>query len=166
MIILETAIQALVDHRVDFVVVGGVAIRIHSSAYVTFDLDFCYSRTKDNLAKIVSALSIYNPRPRDFPKESPYFFDERSLQNGSNFTFEIEIGDIDLLGEIAGVGDYAVVKKSSEVFEIYEREVRVLSIDGLIDAKRAAGRTKDLLVLPELEALRELLTEEDEDEIE
>jgi len=32
----------------------------------------------------------------------------------------------------------------------------------LINAKRAAGRTKDLLVLPELEALREVLSDDEE----
>jgi hypothetical protein len=41
--------------------------------------------------------------------------------------------------------------------------VRVLTLEGLIKAKRAAGRTKDLLVLPELEALREMLSETDEE---
>jgi hypothetical protein len=161
MVRLETAIQSLADNDVDFVIVGGVAIRIHSSAYVTLDLDFCYSRTKENLVKIVSALSRFNPRPRDFPKELLYFFDERSLQNATNFTFETDIGDIDLLGEVAGVGSYSEVEKDSVIFELYDRNVRVLSIDALINAKRAAGRAKDLLVLPELEALREILSEEE-----
>ena len=161
MIKLETAIQALADNNVDFVIVGGVAIKIHSSAYVTLDLDFCYARTKQNLINIVSALSNFNPRPRDFPKDLPYFFDERSLQNATNFTFETTIGDIDLLGEVAGVGTYTDVEKSSVIFELYDRDVRVLSVDALIKAKRAAGRDKDLLVLPELEALREVLNEEE-----
>lgn len=162
MINLEVAIQSLADNNVDFVIVGGVAIKIHSSAYVTLDLDFCYARTKDNLAKIVAALSRFNPRPRDFPEDLSYFFDERSLQNATNFTFETIIGDIDLLGEVAGVGTFADVEKSSDIFELYERDVRVLSIDALISAKRAAGRTKDLLVLPELEALREILSDDEE----
>ena len=74
MIKLESAIQSLADNNVEFVIIGGVAIRLHSSAYVTLDLDFCYARTAGNLAKIVSALSQYNPRPRDFPKDLPYFF--------------------------------------------------------------------------------------------
>lgn len=94
MIKLEIAIQSLVDNGVDFVIVGGVAIKIHSSAYITLDLDFCYARTKENLAKIVSALSQFNPRPRNFPKDLPYFFDERSLQNASNFAFETTIGEL------------------------------------------------------------------------
>lgn len=34
-------------------------------------------------------------------------------------------------------------------------ECKILSLEGLIVSKRAAGRLKDQLILPELEALRE-----------
>jgi len=162
MIELKKAIKSLSENNVDFVIVGGVALKLHSSAYVTLDLDFCYARTKENLAKIVSALEPFNPRPRDFPENLPYFFDERSLQNATNFTFQTSIGDIDLLGEVAGVGTYSEVKLMSDIFELYGYDVQVLSISGLIKAKRAAGRTKDLLVLPELEALREALSDDED----
>ena len=100
MIKLETAIQALADNNVDFVIVGGVAIKIHSSAYVTLDLDFCYARTKQNLINIVSALSNFNPRPRDFPKDLPYFFDERSLQNATNFTLKQPLATLIYLAKL------------------------------------------------------------------
>jgi hypothetical protein len=82
------------------------------------------------------------------------------LQSGTNFTLKSEIGDIDLLGEVKGVGSYAEVEKESLVMSLFGFDVKVLSIAALIKAKRAAGRTKDLLVLPELEALQELLSEE------
>ena len=72
------------------------------------------------------------------------------------------IGDVDMLGEVAGVGDYEAVLKESVTETLYDCEIRILSLEGLIKAKRAAGRTKDLLVLPELEALQELLSETDE----
>jgi hypothetical protein len=145
------------------VVIGGVAITAHGSAYITKDLDFCYKRTRENLKRIVQALSPFNPRPRNFPENLPYIFDESTLLNGTNFTFETTIGDIDLLGEVSGVGDYNAVENESVVMELYGYGIKVLSIDGLIKAKRAAGRTKDLLVLPELEALKELLESEDDD---
>lgn len=162
MIKIKSAIQALTRANVQFVIVGGVAIRIHSSAYVTFDLDFCYARTKENLKNIAEALAVFKPRPRDFPLNLPFVFDERTLQNGTNFTFETGIGDIDLLGEVAGIGDYEAVKAHSETRWLYDCDVKVLTLDGLIKAKRAAGRTKDLLVLPELEALLEVLNESGE----
>jgi len=159
MVKIKSAIQALTRSNVRFVVVGGIAIRAHSSAYVTFDLDFCYARTKENLKNITEALSAFKPRPRDFPGDLPFVFDERTLQSATNFTFQTEIGDIDLLGEVAGIGDYDAVKAHSETKHFYDCDVDILSIEGLIKAKRAAGRAKDLLVLPELEALREVLEE-------
>jgi hypothetical protein len=162
MVKFEPALKSLTNEKVDFVV-GGLAISAHSTGYITTDLDFCYLRTKENLKKIVSALAPFNPRLRHFPENLPFAWDERTLQSGTNFTLITSIGDIDLLGEVAGIGDYEAVKKESAIEILYDCELRVLTLDGLIKAKRAAGRTKDLLVLPELEALRELLSETDEE---
>ena len=72
-----------------------------------------------------------------------------------NFTLATDLGDIDLLGEVAGVGDYAAALAASEEVELFGATFRVLNLDALIASKRAAGRPKDLMVLPELEALRE-----------
>jgi len=159
---LEPVIKSLTENAVEFVIVGGVAITAHGSAYLTQDLDFCYSRSKENFKKIVSALDSFKPRPRNLPENLPFVFDERTLQNGTNFTFDTEIGDVDLLGEVAGVGTYEAVDKESEIKILFGYAVKVLSIEGLIKAKRAAGRTKDLLVLPELEALLEISREEED----
>jgi hypothetical protein len=155
------AIKALAANQTAFVIIGGVAISSHGSSYITNDLDICYKRSRENIIKIINSLSIFNPRPRDFPETLPYFFDESTLLNATNFTFQTEIGDIDLLGEVAGVGDYDSVENESVIMELFGFDVRVLSLDGLIKSKRAAGRTKDLLVLPELEALKELLEDEE-----
>ena len=162
MIQLEPILKSLIELEVEFVVVGGVAITAHGSAYLTQDLDFCYSRKTENLEKIVAALSQYSPRFRGFPENLPFVFDVSTLRNGTNFTFITNIGDVDLLGEVAGVGNYEAVFKNSEIKELFGLPIRILSIDALIKAKTAAGRTKDLLVLPELEALREALSDEDE----
>lgn len=161
MIQLEPILKSLIEQEVEFVIVGGVAITAHGSAYLTQDLDFCYSRTNENLKKIVTALSEYSPRFRGFPAELPFVFDISTLRNGTNFTFKTTIGDVDLLGEVAGVGNFDGVLKSSEYKSLFGFRVRVLTIDGLIKAKTAAGRTKDLLILPELKALREALKDDE-----
>jgi len=159
---LEKAITALAHNNVDYVVVGGVAITLHSSAYITQDFDFCYSRKKENLTRLVQALGPFLPRPRDFPGDLPYIFDESTLRNGTNFTFETAIGDIDLLGEVKGIGDYPAALEQSVVYQIYGVSVRTLTLDALIAAKTAAERPKDQLVLPELYALREALDPNEE----
>jgi predicted nucleotidyltransferase len=75
---------------------------------------------------------------------------------GFNFTLATDLGALDLLDEVQDLGAYAQVADHSEIVELFGHPVKVLRLEALIRAKRAAGRTKDLLVLPELEALLEL----------
>ncbi len=153
---LEPVLKSLVDHEAEFVVIGGVAITAYGSAYVTQDLHFCYSRSSNNLKRIASALAKFNPRLRGFPEDLPFFWDERTLQNGTNFTLDTDSGDVDLLGEVAGVGTYSDLRAKSVEMEICNLSVQIISLDDLISAKRASARVKDLLALPELETLRDL----------
>jgi hypothetical protein len=81
--------------------------------------------------------------------------DERTLRHGSIFTLETDLGAVDLLAEVAGVGGFAEAKEQSDVHEIFGVAVAVLNLKALIRAKRAAGRPKDLAVLKELESLLE-----------
>jgi hypothetical protein len=60
------------------------------------------------------------------------------------------------LGELTGLGGYEQAREQSVVMSLFGMTCLVLSLDALIATKRAAGRTKDLLLLPELEALREV----------
>lgn len=159
MIDFEKALITIADAQVRFVIVGGLAVTIHGSAYVTFDLDFCYARDTENLARLASVLQPFSPRLRGAPAELPFRFDEETLKRGFNFTLSTELGDIDLLGEIPGLGDYPAVLAASQHVELFGRTFNVLTLDALIASKKAAGRPKDLQILPELEALREVAEE-------
>jgi len=72
-----------------------------------------------------------------------------------NFTLQTDLGDIDLLGHISGVGEFPAVAADFVLMPLFDLECRVASFDVLIRSKQAAGRPKDLIVLPELEALKE-----------
>lgn len=159
MIQVEPTLRLLIEHQVEFVIVGGVAISAHGSSYLTYDLNVAYARTRDNLKRLAAALAPYHPRPRDFPADLPFVWDEQTLRQGTNFTLTTDLGNLDLLGEVKGLGDFDRVRAQSVVLTLFGMKCRVLSLDALIIAKRAAGRTKDLLALPELEALREVLKE-------
>jgi hypothetical protein len=141
--------------EVKFVIVGEIAIRGHGGNYVTEDLDVCYSRTNENLKRIASVLTPLNPRPRNFPENLPYVFDWTTLQQGTNFTFETSMGDVDLLGEVKGVGSYDDLVPRSLLIDFDGYSAYLLSIPALITAKRAAGRPKDEAGLRVLEALLE-----------
>ncbi len=73
-----------------------------------------------------------------------------------NFTLTTNLGDIDLLGEISGVGSYKDLRTNAETVELFGKHCLVISLVDLIRSKKAAGRKKDLLILDELEALKEL----------
>lgn len=154
---LEKIVQSLAVQKVEFVVLGGVAVSAYSSAYVTYDFDICYSRSPENIKRIVAALAPFNPRLRGFPAELPFFWDERTLQNGTNFTLVTDAGDVDLLGEVAGIGTYKDALVNSITMDLLGVDAQVLTLSALVKAKHAAGRKKDLDILPELEALRETL---------
>ncbi|MDX2044169.1 MAG: hypothetical protein SF097_23375 [Acidobacteriota bacterium] len=152
---LEPQVALLVAFQVDFVIIGGVAVIMHGAVHLTFDLDVCYSRAPENLEKLATALKSVNARLRGAPEGLPFILDARTLKQGLNFTFETDIGAIDLLGEVAGVGAYPNAIEQAVPIELFGYEVRILSLEKLIAAKRAAGRTKDLMALPELEAILE-----------
>ncbi|MGC9948021.1 MAG: hypothetical protein ABSF64_16775 [Bryobacteraceae bacterium] len=151
----ETAVQALVDADVEFVVIGGWSAIINGSRFMTDDLDICYSRRPDNLRRLAQALAPYHPRLRGLPEGLPFIWDESTLRNGTVFTLATDLGDIDLLGEVSGLGAFDEVRAGSYIAEAFGRTVRTLDLSSLIKAKRAAGRNKDLTVLPELESLLE-----------
>lgn len=58
---IESAVDALIEKNVEFVIVGGVAIIAHGVPYATFDLDFCYSehlKTKKEKIKMKDKTDI------------------------------------------------------------------------------------------------------------
>ena len=147
-------IEAFTDHEVDIVVVGAIALVLHGSPRVTRDLDVCYSRESSNLKRLAEALQPFAPTLRGAPEGLPFALDAATLRAGLNFTLTSKAGDIDLLGELAGLGGYAAVHRLSQPMTLYGRSVRVLSLDGLERAKRAAGRLKDLADLAEIMDIR------------
>lgn len=155
MINFQAALKALTESRVNFVVVGGYAATLYGSGYVTSDLDICYERTPENMERLVTALQSCHPRLRGAPPGLPFIFDLRTVSQGMNFTLQTDFGDLDLLGYIDGIGEFPEVARNALSTSTYDMECRVVSLDALIRSKRAAGRAKDLNLLPELEALKE-----------
>jgi hypothetical protein len=118
-------------------------------------LDVCYSRSTANLSRLTAALAPFHPRPREFPPELPFVWDEATLRNATVPTLQTDLGELDLLAEVAGLGAFDAVKAHSVMVEAFGRKIATLDLPALIQAKRAAGRQKDLAALPELEVLLE-----------
>jgi predicted nucleotidyltransferase len=150
-------LRVLSDAEVRFIVIGGLAMRAHGSSRITDDVDICYARDSENLERLVTALGPLSPRLRGAPADLPFIFDARTLKAGLNFTFETDIGAIDLLGEVAGLGGFSEANAGAVRIDLEGAEVLVIGLDGLESSKRAAGRKKDLLDLEEIAEIRRQL---------
>ena len=139
----------LVRHGVDFVVVGGFAGYAHGSNYPTYDLDVAYARDHANIVRLVEALDEIGVRLRGAQEDLPFQLEPGTIENGANFTFITPAGDFDILGHVPGIKSYADLRDRAERKLIGGVEVPVASLDHLIAMKRAAGRTKDKLMLEE-----------------
>jgi hypothetical protein len=152
----EAILAALVDQRIRAVVVGGVAAAVHGSARLTNDIDLCYDTATDNVERIARLMASWHASLRGAPAGLPFFMDVRTFRTTPLLTLTTDMGDIDLLDLVPGVGDYAAAHASSMTFEIGTTRFQALTLDALIAAKRATRRKKDLEHLIELEALRAL----------
>ena len=150
----RTLLVRLADENVRFIVVGGMAMVSHGSAFVTADLDICYERSSSNLEALASALARLHPYLRGAPPGLPFQLDSATLEAGLNFTLTTDAGDLDLLGEVKGLGGYQDALPGSVQYEIYGLSIRVLGLDDLIKAKEAANREKDHIHLKELRELK------------
>ena len=148
-------LKILADANVEFIVVGGVAAFAHGASRATQDLDVVYRRTPENLQRIVNALSAYQPYPRGAPPGLPFKWDDRTVRFGTNFTLHTTLGEIDLLGEITGGGNFEALAPHTQSVVVHGTACRCLELDQLIHVKRAAGRPKDFEAIAELEAIRE-----------
>ena len=148
-------LEVLKSGGVDFILIGGVAANLHGSARATFDVDVVYSRTRENIGRLVAALAPFNPYLRGAPPGLPFRFDETTVRNGLNFTLETTLGAVDLLGEVAGGGNYVQLLAHTVEVEAFGLHCRCVTLEHLIQLKRAAGRPKDLEAIAEMQALLE-----------
>ncbi len=145
------------ENDASFVIVGGVAAALHGAARVTYDLDIVYDRSFENLQRVVAALAPLKPYIRDAPPGLPFRLDEETLKRGLNFHFATPKGMVDLMGELAGVGPFPIVRAHVNEADISGARYPFLDLDALIVAKRVPGRAKDLEAIAELETIRDEL---------
>ena len=145
----------LVQNDVRFIVIGGGAALAHGAARLTYDVDIVYARDPENLLRLATALQPYQPYLRGAPPGLPFRWDDRTLKSGLNFTLTTTLGDLDLLGEVAGGGSFEELLPFTQELETFGVRCRFVTLEKLIQLKRAAGRPKDLEAIAELQALLE-----------
>lgn len=149
------ALRTLIDHGVEFVVIGGIAGRLWGSPTVTNDLDVCYRRTPQNLEGLADALISIHARLRGVEDEVPFQLDATTLANGDSFTFVTDAGNLDILGTPSGTAGYDDLLATATQVDLGDLTIKVCDIEDLIRMKRAAARPKDLIEVEVLATVKE-----------
>jgi hypothetical protein len=149
-------LEALAEHAVDFVVIGGIAAIAHGSARVTQDLDISYATNPENLKALGRALMSLKAGLRGMDEDVPFVPDEHTLRRTSLLTLDTSAGPLDLLAEPPGAPPYDELRKQARRITLGSRPVLIASIDDLVAMKLKAGRPIDLADVEELDAIRRL----------
>ncbi len=140
-------IDALCKHRVDFVVIGGLAVNYHGYVRATEDTDIVFLRTEENEVRLAAVLSSIN---------ASWISNEIDLATGIEQTFPVtlefvrasslmmlvtEFGFLDIFDFIPGLAQ-ASVQELYDTADEYDG-VRFSSLRWLRAMKQASNRSKD-----------------------
>ena len=147
---LDRILDVLIAHDVACIVVGGVAAVLQGAPIVTLDVDIVHQRTAANVTRLITALTSLGACYRH---QHGRRIDPRAdaLSGPGHNLFMTNLGPLDALGALDG-DDYDKLLGDVVWVDYGEARIQVLSLERLIEVKRAAGRPKDLRMLPELEA--------------
>jgi hypothetical protein len=163
-------LRVLDDHRVDFVLVGGVAAIFHGYSAATFDADIVPATDLGNLLRLAAALQALDARlyadprrtdlePDGAPPEAAELdlADPETIRRRLSWYFSTRAGRLDVLLVIDGPGGYPTVVRTAVSTRVGDADVAIISLADLVESKETVGRPKDLAALDEL---RRLLAEQ------
>jgi len=159
----RTIFSELNKAKIDYLVVGGLAVNFYGIPRMTYDMDLMIALNSENISKLVSRLTDwgYRPRvpanPKDLidEKERQTWISEKNMKAFSFFHEKEAIGEIDILIDLPA--PYEEFRKRAMLFDLEGTKVPVISIQDLIELKSRAGRQQDL---SDVQHLKGILGEE------
>jgi len=146
----KAILRILLHHRVDFIVIGGVAAVLQGAPVTTFDLDVVHSRADANLDRLEAALAQLEAHYRDF--QDRWLVPQRAnLALPGHHLLLTRAGPLDLIGAVVTGQDFTELLPHSREVDLGEgKAVRILDLRTLIEIKEKLGRDRDRAVLPVL----------------
>ncbi|HEX9889500.1 MAG TPA: hypothetical protein VGA69_08500 [Nitriliruptorales bacterium] len=153
-----TIVRVLDEHGVRYVVIGGVAARLHGSPTLTEDMDVTPERSEDNLRRLAQALAQLGARLAvpgvDGGLAVPL---DQDTFSSPVMTFTTSAGEVDVVLEPAGTGGFEQLLSRAVEFEVFGVHVHVADLADIIASKETSDRPKDRVHLPLLRQLAEEL---------
>ncbi len=153
---------ALDRHKVDYLLIGGLAVSLHGIERATMDVDITVAMNPDNLAALIGTARELKLAPvLPVPLESlsdvellRKWHAERNLEAFAMRAPEPAGVTLDVL--LSPPVEYAGMSERAVIFDVAGTPVRVVSIDDLIALKQAVGRPIDLSDIEHLKRVKPL----------
>jgi hypothetical protein len=142
---------SLTKYKVDYVLIGGLAVVIQGGDAMTHDMDIAFDRSDENIERLAQALEDLSAKPKRWRGQVNYRLQSVDLRSGW-LHMESDAGDIDLVAKTPGV-TYEELKSDAESFSIDGTLVLVASPLRLLAMKQTANRDKDQRHITEIEGL-------------
>lgn len=139
----ERILEALAEHSVDYVIVGGLAVQTHGHVRTTFDIDVYPRPDRANLGRLADALSSLDAHALN-PASEGVEIDAAMLPRATLWQFATRHGAIDVLHDAPGAAPYDELRARALEIRLGGIELAVIGLDDLISMKRASARPVDL----------------------
>jgi len=161
MFIYEDILREFQKHKIQYIVIGGIAVNLHGALRSTADLDILLEMSEDNLKRFLVILKRSNYRSKQpinlvqiaDKKNREYLVRQKNLK-AVNFYKAGSFEEVDII--IDAPFTFKEAKKDIVWAGSGSTRIPLLSIDGLIKMKKKAGRTIDKLDIDALKRIKRL----------
>lgn len=131
-------LAALNDQQVKYILVGGFSVILHGYSRTTGDMDIWVERNAENYLKLKKAFHQFGMPVFDMTEDN--FL---THPNWDVFTFGTPPVAIDVMVKVKGL-DFEECYNNAVIFEDDDLRIRTINKTNLLEAKKSAGRSKDL----------------------
>jgi len=125
------------QYEVEYIVVGGYAVIIRGYSRSTGDIDIWVNKTDNNFIKLHKAMKAFG-LPEIAIKKEAFFSEEFDV-----FSFGKPPYAIEVMTAVKGLL-FKDTFENATIEQINDIPVRIIHLQNLIEAKKAAGRSKDI----------------------
>jgi len=152
--------SALARQKVDYLLIGGLAVSLHGVERATMDVDITVAMNPDNLAALIDAAKELKLSPV-LPVSLESLGDlellrqwhaERHLEAFALRSADFAGVTVDVL-LFPPIG-FSGMASRADVFKVANTDIQVVSIDDLIALKQAVGRPIDLIDIEHLQRIK------------
>lgn len=151
-------LAALVEGRVEFLVIGGVAVGYHGHIRATKDVDVVPAPDPGNLERLVQVLERLGAEvegAEEFERdELPDPLQPGALALGGNWVLLTRLGRLDVMQWIGDSGLWERLSPGAIEDEVGGLPIKIVGYEDLLSLKELAGRPEDLIDLERLQQAR------------